>query len=390
MKHFKVQMLSFAPRGGFHHYSSLLCNALSNHAEIESVDYLCVYREQEAHGVGNEEGDLIEPPVHTHFLAPAGLHSMPAKYGIFLRNLARYLMSVRRHAFDVIHIQTGTYNQVFNLALLCWFKMTGVSVVRTVAEMHMAERGTGLSPLQRRLALLELRLTDHLIVHDTYIYDRLGHALNTHQGRLTVIPHGNYMWARKHMPRGADDHPGSQNPTLLFWGVKRHKGLEIFLQAWRMLQEEGYHFQAILAGTVHDDSAGLLEMAGQLPGIEVNASYIPNEQIWRYMCRSAAVVAPYLSGTTSGTTHLAFAFKRPVIASDLDCFKDMVIPDQTGIIVPRGNVVALKEAMIRLCKDTDLCRRMGEEGFRLASEPQYSWETIARQTVGVYQKLALD
>ncbi len=385
-----VQMLSLTPHGGFHHYTAALCNALARHPRVKAVHYLSIFREQRAFGVGREEHELVDPAVWMDYLAPGGRLTRLRKYGFFLRNLVRYMRRTWQGAYDVIHVQTGTYNQVFNLALLVWFKAAGVPVIRTIHEIHLAERGRGMGLFRRWLAHLELGLANHLVVHDTIMQERLGRALGRDKRTLTVIPQGNYLEFRKYLPKGYDDlriYLGGRIPVVLFFGVKRHKGLEIFLQAWRMVQAEGHSLKALLAGTVHAEDAGFGEEARRLPGIEVDARYIPNSRLWEYFCRSTLVVMPYLAGTTSAAVHLAYAFKRPVIVSDLDCFQGMVIPNQTGLVVPRGDAIALKEAIVQLGKDRERCRQMGEEGFRLVSSAAYHWDTIAEQTVQVYEKV---
>lgn len=405
MRRLRVLMFSLQPRGGFHHYTTHLCNALVQHPRIESVRYLIAYREQEAFGVGSEEHEIVAPSVQLAYLAPEGRIDPIRKYLGFLRNLVHEMRRLHQGAYDVFHVQTGTHHHLLNLLLLAWCKIAQVPIVRTVHEVNLAERGKGASLLGLWFSMLELKIADHVILHDTAMRNRARNELGLAEHSVSVVPHGNYLGFRRYLPASIDDGLAvsaasarrgdgvgegayaawaPQSPVVLFFGVKRHKGLEVFLQAWRMLQAEGHPFKALLVGTVSTESADLVEEARRLPHVEVHTGYIPNSEVWRCFCRSTVVVMPYLAGTTSGAVHLAFAFKRPVIASDLDCFKEMVIPGKTGLVIPKGDSVALKEAMAQLAKDPERCREMGEAGFRLESSTRYRWETIAQQTVAVY------
>jgi glycosyltransferase involved in cell wall biosynthesis len=149
-----------------------------------------------------------------------------------------------------------------------------------------------------------------------------------------------------------------------------------------MVKADGHGFQALLTGEIGD--ADLRAEAERLPGLEIRAGYVANEELWRCFARSSFVVMPYLSGTTSAAVHLAYAFKRPVIASDLACFRDVVIPGETGIVISKADPVALKNAIIELGNDPRRCRAMGEAGFGLETSSAYDWTTIADATVQVY------
>ena len=391
MQWLRVLILSAHPRGGWHHYTAALCNALVRHPEVVATQYLMIYREQRLYGVGQEEDDILDPAVDLAYLAPAGLLSPPRKYLLFLRNLVRWLRQVWEGAYDVIHVQTGTPgSRVFNLALLLWFKMAGVVVVRTVHEVYVPWYADRAGALAQWCAQLELQLADHLIVHDDFTRHCLSRTWGREEDTMTVIPHGNYLGFRKYIPQGYDEaqaYRDSRRVVVLFFGLKRHKGLAVFLQAWRMVQAEGHPYEALLIGTPLPEDADLVEEARRLPGIEIQAKYIPNAQLWAYFDRSTFVVMPYLAGMTSGAVHLAYAFRRPVIASDLDCFKEMVIPGKTGLVVPRGDAIALKEAMVQLGQDQGLCTQMGEAGLQRESSQCYRWETIADQTIAVYRQV---
>ncbi len=70
---------------------------------------------------------------------------------------------------------------------------------------------------------------------------------------------------------------------------------------------------------------------------------------------------------------------RPVIASDIVGSRELVIPGETGLLYPGGDVAALTDAMARLSNDAALRRRMGEAGRRRVRE-QFS---IERYVAGV-------
>jgi glycosyltransferase involved in cell wall biosynthesis len=388
----RIRLLMLTPHchGGWHHYSAALCNALAKHPLVEAVDYLIVFREQQTRGVGSEEYEILDPAVRVAYLAPAGRLNRFQKYRLFVRNLLHWSWLLWCDRYDVIHIQTVSYDNFrrFNLLLLLWFKIIGVSMVRTVHEIVVPFREHQPGAQGRCLSYLEWRIPDHFIVHDTMMQHRMRREIRQEENRISVIPHGNYLTFRNHLPEGHDDYriySTNQVPVILFFGVRRHKGLSIFLEAWRMLKSERHLFRALIAGAVGEIE--LAEEARQLPDVEVDAGYIPTSNLWQYFSRCSFAVMPYLTGTTSGAVHLAFTFKRPVIVSDLDCFREMVIPDKTGIVVRRGDAAALKQAIVELANNPGRCRDMGEAGFHLESASRYAWNTISNDTVKAYSAL---
>jgi glycosyltransferase involved in cell wall biosynthesis len=71
----------------------------------------------------------------------------------------------------------------------------------------------------------------------------------------------------------------------------------------------------------------------------------------------------------------AWMFGKPVIANArCAAFRELVRPDETGILVSGGDELAA--AMARLADDAESRRRMGEAGF-IDAVAKYSWETCA-------------
>jgi glycosyltransferase involved in cell wall biosynthesis len=82
----------------------------------------------------------------------------------------------------------------------------------------------------------------------------------------------------------------------------------------------------------------------------------------------------------------AMAAGKPVIASRVGGVPEIVLEDETGLLVPAGDVNALADALKRLAPDRELRARMGAAGERRAQE--FSWPAIADQYVQIYRRVA--
>ena len=70
----------------------------------------------------------------------------------------------------------------------------------------------------------------------------------------------------------------------------------------------------------------------------------------------------------------AMAARRPVIGTAVEGTEDLVVPGQTGWLVPPRDAAALSRALIEAADSPERCRRYGEAG-RLRVEQEFSLET---------------
>jgi glycosyltransferase involved in cell wall biosynthesis len=78
------------------------------------------------------------------------------------------------------------------------------------------------------------------------------------------------------------------------------------------------------------------------------------------------------------------AYGRPVVAGDVGGLRDLVRHEETGLLVPPGDVGALRAAMQRLLADPDLRRRFGEAGRARIAE-HFTWQRFGDETLRAYE-----
>ncbi len=81
----------------------------------------------------------------------------------------------------------------------------------------------------------------------------------------------------------------------------------------------------------------------------------------------------------------AMAAGKPIVASDCGGIPDLVEHEQTGLLVPPGNVQALAVAIQQILMDTEKARRMGEKGR--AECHKFSLQTMLEKLETLYQDL---
>jgi phosphatidylinositol alpha 1,6-mannosyltransferase len=81
------------------------------------------------------------------------------------------------------------------------------------------------------------------------------------------------------------------------------------------------------------------------------------------------------------------AHARPVVASAVGGLLDLVEHERTGLLVPPGDPVALREALERLLGDAELRVRLGAAARERVSE-LCSWGRVTEATLEVYRDAA--
>src|SRR5256886_16482087 len=112
---------------------------------------------------------------------------------------------------------------------------------------------------------------------------------------------------------------------------------------------------------------GLQDCVG-LPGAK------PQHEIREHLVAASVFVLPSMIDPEGGMDNLptvimeAMAAGLPVVSTAIGGIPEMVIQNETGFLVPPGDVVALADAIERLFDDIGLARRLGERGFQRARE----------------------
>lgn len=172
----------------------------------------------------------------------------------------------------------------------------------------------------------------------------------------------------------------------------RDKGVHEFVEAVRLLREQGVQIRAVLVGIPDPD----------------NPTSIPREQLvaWHEQgdiewwgrrddipdvwAKSHIAVLPttYGEGVPKSLIEAA-ACGRPIIATDMPGCREIVEHEKTGLLVPPRDPQALADAIARLIGDAGLRKAMGQAG-RLLVEREFSEAVVVEKTLALYRSLLGD
>jgi glycosyltransferase involved in cell wall biosynthesis len=216
--------------------------------------------------------------------------------------------------------------------------------------------------------------------------------------RTHIIPHGNSGWLLKHFPQ---DHDGDAlrrryglkpgQPLVLFFGLLApSKGLQDLVEAFALVRRVS-DAKLLIAGypTKHFDMGELGQKIAELKladDVVLDTRYIPLEEIGALMGLATVAVYPYRSSTQSGALQVAYTFGRPVIATYVGGLPEAVEHGRSGFLVPANSPGELAEGILKLVTNRQLAKVMGEYARHL-SETRFSWKSVARKIVKVYDEL---
>ena len=138
----------------------------------------------------------------------------------------------------------------------------------------------------------------------------------------------------------------------------------------------------------------LVEAAGGLPlviagdgplraQVPTALGFVPHDRLLGLYEQAAVVACPSHREGYGVVCAEAMAHGRPVVASAVGGLRDLVVDGETGILVPPGDVGALREALERLLGDAALRKRLGDAA-RERALGELSWDRHVRLLRSAY------
>ena len=172
---------------------------------------------------------------------------------------------------------------------------------------------------------------------------------------------------------------------LLFAGrISPYKGLDYLLPAMEKIHAELPDCKLIVAGggKYHFDIAKY--QAADY--IDIRNRYIPDEELVALISNCAFLVCPYTDATQSGVIMSAYAFNKPVIASNVGGLPEMVKHNHYGLVIKEKDVDALANSITTLWKDPILLENFSRQIANDYTHGELSWAEIAQKLCHAYSE----
>jgi glycosyltransferase involved in cell wall biosynthesis len=244
-----------------------------------------------------------------------------------------------RRGFDVAHIGNLAYaTDWLDLARL----RKRVALVSDVHDVRPHRRTLPVG-VETRLLRQTYRNAGHLVVLHRVLKEQMVSELGVDADHVHVVPHVLDASASRD-----DSVVRGERPMILFFGTLRNnKGLDVLADALVALDAR-LDADVVIAGSGDEHTTNeLRNRLGRLQHVQLEFGRVSPERKRTLFSQASWVVLPYTSfHSQSGVLADAYAYRVPLIVSDVGAIGTTVRDDGTGCVVPPRDHAALADALI--------------------------------------------
>jgi glycosyltransferase involved in cell wall biosynthesis len=271
---------------------------------------------------------------------------------------------------------------------------TNVPLVSTFfgAELHwLASKNSFMQQLTRAI----VRRSDAVTAISTFTAEALRKIVPDVQP--TIIPFGAAIAPSRVGGAPTRAPARTEGPKFLFVGrLVGRKGVDVLLRAFASTHPPATDRSREATLTIIGDGEDRLALETLARSLHIAdrvtfTGYLSRVDLDGALRGCTAVVLPAVPHRVLGTEGLgvaiieAMSYGRAVIASDTGGIRDVVVHDETGLLVSPGDATALAAAMQRLIDEPALVSRLGAAGEAHVAA-RFAWPAIVDALRGVYRR----
>jgi glycosyltransferase involved in cell wall biosynthesis len=362
-------------KGGIAHYATHLYEPLGKYANLHYITY---------------SDDLVDDLVKNN--VGKVNQTLKAQSASSILMTLKYL---KENKIDFINFHVATTARklfLYYTALLSAAKLMNIKVIGTIHDVMPFETFY-IDP-----AALELLYSciDYYLVGNENELGTLQLYFDVPKNKIDIVEHGPYTLfdSGKYTRESARKKLGiaEDKKMILFFGLLRpHKGLKYILKAFKKISKTVPDSLLYIASDLSynpelNDLLRRVERYGVADSIKMSKGYIPSCDLEPIFKAADLVVLPYTQVSQSGVLNLAYAFKKPVVVTDI--FPDAnLINRNFGRVVETEDVISLENTIIELLQNPVELKKMGQAGYDYAIKNR-SWEKAALEISHIFDKLS--
>jgi glycosyltransferase involved in cell wall biosynthesis len=190
--------------------------------------------------------------------------------------------------------------------------------------------------------------------------------------------------------------PESSRTILFFGRIARYKGLDLLVDAFERIAVDERRYRLIIAGeSTSDWSQHWEEIRDRIESSTIREQvlqeirHVRDDAMEVYFKAADVLVLPYRQIFQSGVLFMSHSFGLPVIAADVDSFRDEITEGTNGFLCRPNDAEDLAKAIERYFS-SELFRSLEERraGIQELLRRTHSWEIVAKMTGDVYVGLS--
>jgi len=289
-----------------------------------------------------------------------------------------------RERFDILHVHWPFPHGIFG------YVGGRLSRSKLILNFHGAELSLigELGFVKIVLAWL-IKRADRVIANSSFTANKVRVV---YKRAVEVIPYGS-PFEQKDVGRPVSSGRSESEETrnVLFVGrLIERKGVEYLVKAIKLVNQS-VKARLIVVGEGHQRRGieELVKKEGLSDAVKL-VGKVDSKQLDRYYRGCDVFVLPAIVDSKGDTEGLgvvlleALSYKKPVVATDVGGIADIIVNDETGILVPEKDPLALANAIVRVLEDGQLARRLGSKGYEYI-RARFSWSKVTDGIIDVYR-----
>ena len=196
------------------------------------------------------------------------------------------------------------------------------------------------------------------------------------ENKLIQIPYGVDLSNFRQIPKNDNIF------RIIFTGtICIRKGVQYLLQAFKELNLK--NSELVLIGNISDDIKNVLSKYNDL---NVKIKYTPHFELYKEYSQGSIFVLPSIEEGLARVILEAMACGLPVVVTTNTGGEDVVRENIDGFIIPIRDVEKLKEKILYLYENPEICKQMGQNAKERVKSA-FTWEDYGNKIYETYQKI---
>ena len=276
-------------------------------------------------------GGLDKEKAHIYFLRSILSSKFPKR--IVSSITRRFLVHKARKYDFVIVIGQGEFFAQLSIVL----QKQGIPNFHTLHEIYMPGTQMVSDHIQKMI-----NANVPILLHSKYVYHVLSHEFPAFKKNFYEVPFGVFKGFLEFNRNKAEIvNLIGKYPYILNYGyLVDYKGYDILWEVYKLMKSRNQlHFKIVVAGSGHNK---YVDMMKRNPDFVVINKWLDNDDIATLISHSEQVICPYKRASQSGIPQTSFCFGKPVVATDVGAFREVIVDGYNGWICKNAEDMADK------------------------------------------------
>jgi L-malate glycosyltransferase len=356
-----------------------LCRELSNRGH--SVTVLTAAQPRKEYAMLSETKDEKSVEIYEHFT----IKRFPSKFRVRdIQIMPELFRALANEKFDIIHAHEFFSPSAFYGGLVSATRHTPLVITQHNDQLPVV-------PVSKYLYYADACTVGAYSLKQAKKIIALTKAIRSHlllfgasSDKIDIIP--NAIDTNKFVPNNQNLLKEKWNlspPIILYVGrFSEVKGIRILLKAFPAILKALPEVKLVLVGGGPLETE-IIAAEKQFPGHIVRLSFVPNDIMPYIYPGCDVVVLPSLEERFGNVTLEAMASGKPVVGSGIGGMLDTISHEETGLHVQPGNPNQLAESVIRIMKNDNFRKELGQNARKKAVK-EYSSNVVIKTVEKLY------